>query len=264
MNEELLADPGVKAFVDSLNELKELDDTLFTDDHIELIMNNLEVALSEEQMNRSANQILQNFEMQGSSRQEVQASMNAVKDFVEQVVYGDTVFTSNKRKVIDMVVDKMFDMFDQISEKYHFYSIELPIMLEDGAQVPTYAHDDDAAADMYAFEDITIQPHTHGTPVATGVHIQLPEGWVAFVLPRSSMGAKTPLRLSNSMGVIDSGYRGEVRAIYDNISDDPYEIHKGDRIAQMLVMPSYRFKANVVDSLTDSDRGLQGFGSTGK
>ena len=136
-------------------------------------------------------------------------------------------------------------------------------MLEEGAQVPTYAHDDDAAADMYAFEDITIQPHTHGTPVGTGVHIQLPEGWVAFVLPRSSMGAKTPLRLSNSVGVIDSGYRGEVRAIYDNISDDPYEIHKGDRIAQMLVMPSYRFKANVVDSLTDSDRGEGGFGSTG-
>lgn len=63
MNEELLADPGVKAFVDSLNELKELDDALFTDDHIELIMNNLDVALSEEQMNRSINQILQSFEL---------------------------------------------------------------------------------------------------------------------------------------------------------------------------------------------------------
>lgn len=263
MNEELLADPGVKAFVDSLNELKELDDALFTDDHIELIMNNLDVALSEEQMSRSTNQILQSFEMQGSSRQEVQTSMDAVKEFVNQVVYGDTIFTGNKRKVIDVVVGKMFDMFDQVSEKYHFYSIELPIMLEEDAQVPTYAHDSDAAADMYALEDITIQPHKHGIPVKTGVHIQLPEGWVAFVLPRSSMGAKTPLRLSNSVGVIDSGYRGEVRAIYDNISDDPYEIHKGDRIAQMLVMPSYRFKANVVDSLEDSDRGEGGFGSTG-
>lgn len=59
------------------------------------------------------------------------------------------------------------------------------------------------------------------------------------------------------------GYRGEVRALYDNISDEPYTIHKGDRIAQLMVMPSYRFKAKIVDSLENSDRGEGGFGSTG-
>jgi dUTP pyrophosphatase len=77
------------------------------------------------------------------------------------------------------------------------------------------------------------------------------------------MGTKTPLRLSNSVGLIDSGYRGEIMALYDNISDSPYTINAGDRIAQLLVMPNYRFQAKVVDVLTESDRGEGGFGSSG-
>jgi dUTP pyrophosphatase len=112
-------------------------------------------------------------------------------------------------------------------------------------------------------EDITLDKHTNGNKIRTGVRIQLPEGWLAMILPRSSIGAKTPLRLSNSVGLIDSGYRGELGVLYDNTSDKPYDIHAGDRIAQLLVMPSYRFKAQVVDSLEDTDRGTGGFGSTG-
>ena len=149
-------------------------------------------------------------------------------------------------------------------EKYHSYSIELPIKLEDGAQVPTYAHDTDAAADIYALDDTLIQANTFSNKLRTGVSIQLPEGWLALILPRSSIGAKTPLRLSNSVGLIDSGYRGELGVLYDNTSDNDVKIKKGDRIAQLLVMPSYRFKAQKVDILGASDRGIQGFGSTGK
>ena len=84
-----------------------------------------------------------------------------------------------------------------------------------------------------------------------------------MIFPRSSIGAKTPFRLSNSVGIIDSGYRGDLGVLYDNTSDADSYIHKGDRIAQLLVMPSYRFQAKVVDSLEDSDRGEGGFGSTG-
>jgi dUTP pyrophosphatase len=202
-------------------------------------------------------------EDQGLNKAEAQAAINALSETLKEMIYSEVSYTGNKKLLVDTVMNKMFAIFDAAAEKYHSYAIELPIQLEEGAQVPTYAHDSDAAADMYAMEDVEIPAHSKGTPVKTGVHIQLPEGWVAFILPRSSIGAKTPLRLSNSAGVIDSGYRGEVRALYDNIGDEPYQIHKGDRIAQMLVMPSYRFKANVVDSLEDSDRGEAGFGSTG-
>lgn len=263
MYEQLLNDPNIKSFVDSINNLKNMDDELFSDEAIQSILEAIDSSFSEEQKNTAINQIIQNLEGQGTSKAEAQEYTVAIKDFVNQLVYGDNIITGNKRRVIDRVVEHMFAIFDVAFDKYHSYAIELPIQLEEGAQVPTYAHDSDAAADLYAFEDIEIPAHFCSVPVKTGVHIQLPEGWVAMVLPRSSIGTKTTLRLSNSQGVIDSGYRGEIRAIYDNVGNESYQIHKGDRIAQMYIMPSYRFKAKVVDSLKDSDRGEAGFGSTG-
>jgi len=253
----------LQTLIDSIKSLTEIDDASLTDEMMKTILDGVEQQFSSELVQQSINQIVNNMEDQGLNKSEAQAAIKALSDTMKEMVYSEVSYTGNKKLLVDTIMDKMFDIFNAAAEKYHSYAIELPIQLEDGAQVPTYAHDSDAAADMYAMEDTTISAHSTGTPVKTGVHIQLPEGWVAFVLPRSSIGAKTPLRLSNSAGVIDSGYRGEVRALYDNIGDEPYQIHKGDRIAQMLVMPSYRFKANVVDSLEDSDRGEAGFGSTG-
>ena len=253
----------LQTLIDSIKSLTEIDEASLTDEMMKTILDGVEQQFSSELVQQSINQIVNNMEDQGLNKSEAQAAIKALSDTMKEMVYSEVSYTGNKKLLVDTIMDKMFGIFNAAAEKYHSYAIELPIQLEEGAQVPTYAHDSDAAADMYAMEDTTISAHSTGTPVKTGVHIQLPEGWVAFVLPRSSIGAKTPLRLSNSAGVIDSGYRGEVRALYDNIGDEPYQIHKGDRIAQMLVMPSYRFKANVVDSLEDSDRGEAGFGSTG-
>ena len=253
----------LQTLIDSIKSLTEIDDATLTDEVMKTILDGVEQQFSSELVQQSINQIVNNMEDQGLNKSEAQAAIKALSDTMKEMIYSEVSYTGNKKLLVDTVMDKMFGIFNAAAEKYHSYAIELPIQLEDGAQVPTYAHDSDAAADMYAMEDIEIPAHSIGTPIKTGVHIQLPEGWVAFILPRSSIGAKTPLRLSNSVGVIDSGYRGEVRALYDNISNESYQIHKGDRIAQMLVMPSYRFKANVVDSLEDSDRGEAGFGSTG-
>ena len=158
----------------------------------------------------------------------------------------------------------MFGIFYKALEKYHTYAIELPMVLDGGAKVPTYAHDTDAAADLYALENVTLEGNTKGNKIRTGVKIQLPESQLALITPRSSIGAKTPLRLSNSVGLIDSGYRGDLGVLYDNTSDEPYDIKAGDRIAQLLVMPSYRFQPQVVDVLASSDRGETGFGDSGK
>lgn len=253
----------LQALLDSIKGLTDIDDENLTDEMMAHILEGVEQQFSTELVQQSINQIVNNMEDQGLNKAEAQAAINALSETLKEMIYSEVSYTGNKKLLVDTVMNKMFAIFDAAAEKYHSYAIELPIRLEEGAQVPTYAHDSDAAADMYAMEDVEIPAHSKSTPVKTGVHIQLPEGWVAFILPRSSIGAKTPLRLSNSAGVIDSGYRGEVRALYDNIGDEPYQIHKGDRIAQMLVMPSYRFKANVVDSLEDSDRGEAGFGSTG-
>lgn len=262
MDEQLLT-PELTSFIESIQSLKDIDEDILNDDLVDAMMDNFDQVLTKDMINQAINDTIKNFEAQNQTREQAKAGIEAVKELVNEIVYGDEVLVGYKKKLLDRIVERLFSIFDQAMERYHSYAIELPIMLEDGAQVPTYAHDSDAAADMYALEDVIIPAHFKGAPVKTGVHIQLPEGWVAFILPRSSIGAKTPLRLSNSAGVIDSGYRGEVRALYDNIGDESYEIHKGDRIAQMLVMPSYRFKANIVDSLEDSDRGEGGFGSTG-
>lgn len=262
--DELMAIPEeFKSFITAIENLINIEDELLTDESMELILGNLKDSFSQETVNQAVNEIIHNLEGQGTTREDAAKGVEAIKQALNEMIYGEHEIIGNKKTLVDTAMQLTYDIFDKAIEKYHMYAIELPIQLEDGAQVPTYAHDSDAAADMYSMEDVTIPAHFTGVPIKTGVHIQLPEGWVAFILPRSSIGAKTPLRLSNSAGVIDSGYRGEIRALYDNISDEPYQIHKGDRIVQMLVMPSYRFKANIVDSLEDSDRGEAGFGSTG-
>ena len=255
----------LQSLVDSIKGLAELDDSVFNDDAMKAILENVEAQFSPEVIEQSINQMIKNFEDQGLTKAEATESIKALSDTIKEMVYGENQFTGNKKILVDQVMNKTFEIFDAAVEKYHSFSIELPMTVDTaaGAKVPTYAHDTDAAADLYAMTDQTIEARSYGNKISTGVKIQLPEGWLALIIPRSSIGAKTPLRLSNSVGLIDSGYRGELGVLYDNISNAPYEIKAGDRIAQLLVMPSYRFKANVVDVLTDSDRGEGGFGSSG-
>ena len=248
----------------SIKSLTDIDEADLTDERLKIISDNLEQQFSPSLVTQSINQIINNLEDQNLSKEEASASVRALIDTLREMVYGEQQFTGNKKILIDMVLNRMFDIFNQAIEKYHSYAIELPMVLDQGAHEPTYAHDTDAAADLYALEDVTLEPCSIGNKIRTGVKIQLPESWLALIIPRSSIGAKTPLRLSNSVGLIDSGYRGELGVLYDNIGDDPYEIHAGDRIAQLLVMPSYRFQAKVVEALEDSDRGETGFGDSGK
>lgn len=250
-------------FLEAFQGLLDIPDEELNDEMMKAILENIEQNFAPELVAQSINQIIQNLEDQNLTKENALASVEALKNMLKDSIYGDKEYTGNKKVLIETIVGKIFDIFDTAVEKYHSYAIELPMTVDAGATVPTYAHDSDAAADLYATETQTLGPHTNGNKIHTGIKIQLPEGWLALILPRSSMGAKTPLRLSNSVGLIDSGYRGEIMAMYDNISDDYYTIGSGDRIAQMLVMPSYRFLPKVVDILTDSDRGEGGFGSSG-
>lgn len=250
-------------FLEAFQGLLDIPDEELNDEMMKAVLENIEQNFAPELVTQSINQIIQNLEDQNLTRENAIASVEALKNILKESIYGEREFTGNKQILVDTIMEKLFDIFDTAVGKYHSYAIELPMTVDAGATVPTYAHDSDAAADLYATETQTLGPHTNGNKIHTGIKIQLPEGWLALILPRSSMGAKTPLRLSNSVGLIDSGYRGEIMAMYDNISDEYYTINNGDRIAQMLVMPSYRFLPKVVDILTDSDRGEGGFGSSG-
>lgn len=217
---------------------------------------------SPELQEQSINQLIKNLEDQRLNREDAATAIEAVKEALAEILEIDSL-SPTKRNAAMKMLEPLYKTLDDALARFHLYSIELPIKLEKGAQVPTYAHDTDACADLYALEDVDVNAHTYGNKIRTGVSIQLPEGWVAMIFPRSSIGAKTPFRLSNSVGIIDSGYRGELGVLFDNTSDNVTSIKKGDRIAQLLVMPSYRFLPKVVDILEDSDRGEGGFGSTG-
>ena len=255
---------AINSLITAIKGLADMDESTLTDEVMAEVMKGVNEQFTPTMTEQSINQIIQNFEDQGLTKAEAKDAMDSLSDVLKEMIYGEYEFSGNKKVLIDTISNKMFDIFEQTIERYHSYSIKLPMTVDEGAKVPSYAHETDAAADLYAMEDQVIAAHTYGNKIHTGVKIQLPEGWLAMILPRSSMGTKTPLRLSNSVGLIDSGYRGELGVLYDNTSDLDYKISAGDRIAQLLVMPSHRFQAEVVDSLEDSDRGETGFGDSGK
>lgn len=129
--------------------------------------------------------------------------------------------------------------------------------------VPAYVHPGDAGADLMAAEAVVLAPGSRAT-VPTGVSIALPDGYVAFVVPRSGLADRHGITIVNSPGTVDAGYRGEIRVtILNTDAEHPFSISVGDRIAQLVVMPVSRARFVSVSTLPGSHRGEAGFGSTG-
>jgi dUTP pyrophosphatase len=128
---------------------------------------------------------------------------------------------------------------------------------------PSYAHDGDAGADLVTAVDIDLAPGER-VVVSTGTAIALPEGYAAFVHPRSGLAARCGVALVNAPGTIDAGYRGEIQVIVVNLDPrEPVQLHRGDRIAQLVIQRVERARFVEVDELPDSVRADGGFGSTG-
>ena len=125
---------------------------------------------------------------------------------------------------------------------------------------PYKKHQSDAGLDLKSRVDMVIKPHTRVT-IPLGCCVAVPEGYVLLLFPRSSMGL-TPLRMCNSVGVIDSGYTGEIKAMYENTSDYDWSIGIGDRIAQAVIVPCAYMGLEYVKELEPTKRGDGGFGST--
>lgn len=129
--------------------------------------------------------------------------------------------------------------------------------------LPNYAHPGDAGADLHASEALELAPGARAL-VGTGVSIALPDGFAAFVVPRSGLAAKHGITIVNSPGTVDAGYRGEIKVTLLNTDQtEPFQIAVGDRIAQLIIMPVVRATFIPVDRLPGSQRGEGGFGSTG-
>jgi dUTP pyrophosphatase len=133
--------------------------------------------------------------------------------------------------------------------------------LNDKAILPTKAHATDAGYDLYAASSSVDKDYN--IVYGTGVAVEIPTGYVGLVFPRSSIASKD-IMLSNSVGVIDSGYRGEVMTKFKRVTGEFDSYQVGDRIAQLIIIPYPEVTFVEVDELSDSDRGVGGYGSTGK
>ena len=134
--------------------------------------------------------------------------------------------------------------------------------INDKAILPNYAHEGDAGLDLYAVEELVLNPGERGL-VHTGIQIELPRNTEAQIRPRSGLALKNGITTLNSPGTIDEGYRGEIGVILINHSQEIFKVDQGMKIAQMVIKPV--FKVNVVEEaeLSNSERSERGFGSSG-
>ena len=139
---------------------------------------------------------------------------------------------------------------------------KMNVRLSDGAELPRYAHEGDAGLDLRITHDVTLNPGERAT-VGTGLAVEIPQGCVGLVFPRSGLASKHGITLSNSVGVIDSGYRGEIGATLLNQSDETTTLDAGTRVCQLIVMPFVLCELVPCEELTETERGAAGFGSTG-
>lgn len=176
----------------------------------------------------------------------------------------DMEFTNELEKLFDLLNKDITNKFSSENNANMTNIMDVKIKkLHSNAVIPIYAKDGDAGLDLVATEilDNTSSQITYGT----GLSMEIPDGYVGLVFPRSSI-RKMALELSNSVGVIDSGYRGEIQATFNKTLRDVvgipvYKI--GDRIAQIIILPYPKINFVLSDELSDTKRGEGGFGSTG-
>jgi len=131
------------------------------------------------------------------------------------------------------------------------------------AHLPTYARDGDAGADLYSLHAVNIMPGEYKL-VSTGIAMAIPQGYVGLIHPRSGLSAKHGITVLNAPGTIDAGYRGEIKVLLINHGKEIYNIERAERIAQLVIQKVENVFFEPVDELDATERGIGGFGSSGK
>lgn len=199
-------------------------------------------------------------------KKEIEGYLNKLVEFEKMLGNEEDSSESGFISELNSMLNKLSkDVEEQVM--YNTNQMEVKIKkLDPNAVIPTYAKDGDAGMDLVATK--IISNTTFDITYGTGIAMEIPKGYVGLVFPRSSI-RKTDLSLTNSVGVIDSGYRGEIQATFKKvfgendirISQTDYKV--GDRIAQIIIVPYPKIKFVEVDDLTTTERGDGGFGSTG-
>lgn len=139
--------------------------------------------------------------------------------------------------------------------------VDVKIVLEN-IEIPSYANEDDSGVDLYSKEDVVIPAGAKGFLVKTGIRVELEKGYELQIRPKSGNSIKTPIRVI--LGTVDSGYRGEIAVILDNLANEDFKLSKDKAVAQAVLNYVPKIKFKIVEELSNTDRGQGGFGSSGR
>lgn len=193
-------------------------------------------------------------------KKEIESYIKRLQQLEKEIIEDESGESSIMNSLNGLLSSLSDDITKQVEHKVNTFEVKIKRLHKD-AVIPTYAKDGDAGMDLVATE--VISNTTFDVTYGTGIAMEIPKGYVGLVFPRSSV-RKYDLSLSNCVGVIDSGYRGEIQATFKKTQGlDSMSYKKGDRIAQIIILPFPKITFVEVDELTQTDRGEGGFGSTG-
>lgn len=232
----------------------------------------LETTLDNPQIHSMLKEVIQGYKDLGYNREMIDAELANTAARVDEAyneVLRNGVSDTHKR-YLDMVREAFLGYLD-IVKSADFNDCTIHIQLcHPNAKMPERAHWYDAGADLYAVQDDILYPGETKI-IPTGLRMAIPPRWMVSVRPRSGMSAKTNIRVANAPGTIDPGYLQDIGVIMTNTGDERYEIHTGDRIAQMIVEKRYTVELVQCDDVTkhselnrENASGSAGFGSSGK
>jgi len=244
------------------DEIKQIFNTIqeLPDESVELILPQIESEFKklvdeEDLVNKTKTEFLE----QGYTIADIQ-SIKESYDNIANDYFKIVSPTSPKGRYISSLINVYKDILDKIIKEGFSRVVNVKVVKDDkNAILPTYAHFGDAGADLYANEEVDIQPNEVKI-ISTGLRVEIPDGYEMQIRPRSGMTTKTPV--IGQLGTVDSGYRGPLGVMLYNHGDTPYRVQKGDRIAQAVIAPTFHGNFLVVNSLSETDRGEGGFGST--
>ena len=165
----------------------------------------------------------------------LQGELEGLEKMIAKINQDDSL-SENKKDILTGILSQSASLISSVVKiPRELVDVKVQKIHED-AVIPEYAHTTDAGADICAIEDVTVKPHTT-VLIRTGLKVAIPIGYEIQIRPRSGMSLKTTMRVANTPGTIDAGYRGEVCVIMENTGNLTYNISKGDRVAQMVIMP---------------------------
>lgn len=254
LKKALIDVPGASQTMEQLIQLLELPDNQFNVVYPKM-KKELEKAFGS---NAIRKEILTQLAL--SPIEDLQGELEGIEKMIAKINQDDSL-SVNKKDILAGILSQSASLLSSVVKiPRELIDVKVQKIHED-AVIPEYAHATDAGADIYAIEDIAVKPHTT-VLVRTGLKVAIPTGYEIQIRPRSGMSLKTTMRVANTPGTIDADYRGEVCVIMENTGNLTYNISKGDKVAQMVIMPVPMINWIETNELDNTDRGEGGFGST--